>query len=326
MQSPTTSLSQRTKVLETGDQRAALHLRQALDRGEFELHYQPIISLISGTIVEFEALVRWHHPVRGLVGPAEFIPVAEETGLIIPLGRWVLREACAQLRRWQDQEFHDGSLVMSVNLSGKQFAQRNLADDIAETLRDTGVSPHSLNLEITESAIIEDAEAANTTLSRLNQLGVHVSTDDFGTGYSSLSYLYRFPISRLKIDRSFICDMQTNGKNAEIVRTIVMLGSSLGLQVVAEGVENAEHLAFLQELWCPYAQGFFFSKPVPHEAAAALLRGSPSPPVRSLRALGDRLKVEDERAAQRKDQRSTKAAARCEPRRRRRISNSAGRK
>jgi EAL domain-containing protein (putative c-di-GMP-specific phosphodiesterase class I) len=178
-----------------------------------------------------------------------------------------------QLKRWQDSGFHDGSLIMSVNLSVKQFAQRDLADHVAQILWETGVNPHSLNLEITESAIVENAEAAHAILSRLKELGVRLSTDDFGTGYSSLSYLYRFPIDRLKIDRSFIHDMQTHTKNSEIVRTIVMLGNSLGLQVVAEGVEDVQQLAFLRELGCPFAQGFLFSQPVPHDAAAALLQG-----------------------------------------------------
>jgi Amt family ammonium transporter len=246
-------------------------LRRALERGEFELHYQPIISLDSGGVVEFEALVRWRHPQRGLLSPVEFVPVAEETGVVLQLGLWVLREACTQLKKWQDEGLHDGSLGMSVNISVKQLAQEDFAAHVSEILAVTGINPSRLNLEITESAIAQNAQAAHAMLSSLKDLGVGLSTDDFGTGYSSLSYLHRFPISGLKIDRSFIRNIEANGESAEIVRSIAMLGNSLSLNVIAEGVENAEQVKFLQTLGCQHAQGFFFSKPVPSEEAGTLL-------------------------------------------------------
>jgi diguanylate cyclase (GGDEF)-like protein/PAS domain S-box-containing protein len=249
-------------------------LRRAMERAEFEVYYQPIVAMTNRTIVAFEALVRWHHPIRGLVGPAEFIPVAEETGLILPLGIWVLRQACFQLRKWLDQGLNCGALGVSVNLSVKQFAQPDLVDVVTQTLHDSQLPARCLNLEITESALVENAPVAHATLSRLKELGVGLSTDDFGTGYSSLSYLHRFPISCLKIDRSFIGSMDTNADSAEIVRSILMLGNSLGLDVIAEGVETNEQVQILRELGCQQAQGFLFSRPVTSKEAAVLLSES----------------------------------------------------
>ncbi len=251
-------------------------LRLALDRSELEVYYQPIISLTNNCIVGFEALLRWNHPTRGRIAPSEFVPIAEETGLIIPIGRWVLREACDELRKWNDLGLDASHLVMSVNLSVKQFSQPDLANDVAQTLRAAGVPAHCLNLEITESAIVENAEAAHSLLAALKEVGVTLSTDDFGTGYSSLSYLHRFPIDRLKIDRSFVCDLIEHSQNAEIVRTIITLGASLGMEVVAEGIETVEQLEFLRKHGCPYGQGFLFSEPVPGRAAAMMLERKPT--------------------------------------------------
>ena len=250
-------------------------LRWAIERGEFRLHYQPIITLESGAITGFEALIRWQHPERGLVSPAEFIPIAEETGWIVPIGRWVLREACAQLARWQAEVGGYPPLNMSVNLSGKQFSQPDLIRVIQEILEQTGVAPSCLKLEITESAIMENAQAVTDRLLQLRALGLRLGLDDFGTGYSSLSYLHRFPLDRLKIDRSFIARLMEGGENLEIVRTIVALGKNLGMEVVAEGVEEIEQLAELRGLNCQHGQGFYFARPMAADAALDLLRSAP---------------------------------------------------
>jgi len=254
---------------------ALLHLetdlRRAIERQEFRLHYQPIISLDSGMISGFEALVRWQHPERGLVSPAEFIPMAEETGLIVAIGSWVICEACRQMHVWQVQFPADLPLAISVNISGKQFSQPDLSEQIERILQETNLDPRSLKLEITESAIVENAEAATVMLARLRQLGIQLYMDDFGTGYSSLSYLHRFPTDMLKIDRSFVSRMSFDNENAEIVRTIVTLAHNLGMSVTAEGVETAEQLALLKALKCEYGQGYFFSKPMDSEAATALI-------------------------------------------------------
>jgi diguanylate cyclase (GGDEF)-like protein/PAS domain S-box-containing protein len=247
-------------------------LRRGLERQEFQLHYQPIVLLKTGEINGFEALIRWQHPQRGLVSPAEFIPVAEETGLIVPIGWWVLREACRQLRCWQMQFPKSTSLVMSINLSAKQFAQPNLVEEITQILQQTEVPANSLKLEITESVIMDNAELATTMLFQLQALGIRLSIDDFGTGYSSLAYLYRFPTHTLKIDRSFINKIDRDSEQFEIVRTIVTLAANLGMDVVAEGVETLKHLAQLKALNCESGQGYLFSKPVDSQAAAKLLQ------------------------------------------------------
>jgi diguanylate cyclase (GGDEF)-like protein len=245
-------------------------LRRAMEREEFCVHYQPIVSLETEALVGFEALVRWNHPERGLVPPDEFIPLAEETGLITEIGSWVLREACTQLRAWQSALGRE-SLTMSVNLSGKQLTQSDLIQQIQNTLAQTGLDPTWLRLEITESVVMENAELATNTLLQLRQLGVHLRIDDFGTGYSSLSYLHRFPVNTLKIDRSFIGRMAKDDENSEIVRTICTLANNLGMEVVAEGVETLEQLELLRSLRCEYGQGYFFSKPVDAEKATALV-------------------------------------------------------
>ena len=248
-------------------------LRRAVERGELRLHYQPIVSLADESIIGFEALVRWQHSKRGLVSPMDFIPIAEETGLIVPIGRWVLREACRQMREWQRHAAAEFPLFMSVNLSGKQFVQPDLLGQIIRTLEETGLDPRRLKLEITESVVMDNIEAAVETLRELRALGVEVSIDDFGTGYSSLSYLHRLPVDTLKVDRSFVSRMASNNENSEIVRTIVTLAQSLDLKVVAEGVETVEQLAQLQTLRCEGGQGYLFSKPLHAAAAGALLAG-----------------------------------------------------
>jgi diguanylate cyclase (GGDEF)-like protein len=246
-------------------------LRRAIERNEFILHYQPIVALETGAISGFEALIRWQHPERGFVSPEEFIPIAEETGLIIPVGQWVLRQACRQIHEWQVQFPQYPPLQVSVNLSSKQFITSNLSEQVRQILKETGVEPHSLKLEITESMVMENFETAIEMLNQLRTLGIELSIDDFGTGYSSLSYLHRFPISTLKIDRSFVSRMSDNNENAEIVRTIVMLARSLKMDVVAEGVETQDQLAQLAMLECEYGQGYYFAKPLDGEGAGKLL-------------------------------------------------------
>jgi len=245
-------------------------LRRALARSEFKVYYQPIISLESWRIAGFEALLRWVHPEQSFISPLKFIPVAEETGLIIPVGYWVLREACEQMRSWQKEFPSTPPLSISVNLSGKQFAQPGLIDRIKEILAQTGIDPGSLKLEITESAIIDNTETAAAMLKQIKALGIKVSLDDFGTGYSSLSYLHRFPIDTLKIDRSFVTRMNLP-KNSEIVRTIVTLASNLGMDVIAEGVETGDQIVQLTGMNCEYVQGYLFSQPIDSESARRLL-------------------------------------------------------
>jgi diguanylate cyclase (GGDEF)-like protein/PAS domain S-box-containing protein len=261
-------------------------LRRAVERNEFQVFYQPVFSLDSaqsGAGAEgreqqcpcgFEALVRWQHPERGLVVPADFISVAEETNLILPIGRHVLNEACRQMRAWQEQFPQARPLTISVNLSSKQFAEPDLIEHVKLALEESGLDPRSLELEITESMVMEDTKAAVEMLNQLRALGVRLSIDDFGTGYSSLSYLHRFPVGTLKIDRSFVSRMDGNG-NSEIVGTIVMLARSLDMATVAEGVETAEQLEQLRSLECEYFQGFLFSQPVTAEKATRLLAGEP---------------------------------------------------
>ncbi len=245
-------------------------LKRSLKRQEFQLSYQPIVSLKSGSITGFEALVRWHHPIHGIVYPAEFIALAEETGLIVPLGYWVLREACRQMKIWQVQ-FPETPLTISVNISGRQFLQSDLVAQISQILQETGLEPRSLGLEITESAIMENTEAAALMLLQLRDLGVRLYMDDFGTGYSSLSYLHRFPIDTLKIDRSFINNVDVDTEKIEIIRTVVALAWNLGMDVVAEGVETNKQMNQLKALKCEFGQGYFFSKSLDSEMAGALI-------------------------------------------------------
>ena len=245
---------------------AALH--RAVERQEFRLFYQPIVSLETGRIAGFEALLRWEHPERGLVAPDEFIPVAEDLGLIIPLGQWALREACRQLRAWQ-MEFVDlRPLTVSVNLSGRQFAHSELLTVVDHALKETGLEASSLKLEITESVMMDNTELSSALLLDLKARHIDTCMDDFGTGYSSLSFLQQYPVNILKIDRSF---MGLGKESVEIVRTIVTLAHNLGKHVIAEGVETAEHDALLRSLHCEYGQGYFFSKPIDGTAARLLL-------------------------------------------------------
>jgi diguanylate cyclase (GGDEF)-like protein/PAS domain S-box-containing protein len=247
-------------------------LRRAIERQEFFIEYQPIMSLHTHSLIGFEALVRWQHPERGLISPEQFISVAEEAGLIVPIGDWVLREACFQMSKWREEFPSNPALFMSVNLSPRQFLYAGLFEQIIRTLEITGLDAHSLKLEITESALMENIESVSRLLKRLRLLGVELSIDDFGTGYSSLSYLSRLPINTLKVDRSFVKQMSGNSENKEIVRTVVLLGRSLGMQVIAEGVEDEKQLEQLRELGCDNAQGYLFSMPLAAEAAGQLIK------------------------------------------------------
>nr|WP_155750618.1 EAL domain-containing protein [Scytonema sp. UIC 10036] len=247
-------------------------LRRGIDLEELYLVYQPIVSLITEKIAGFEALVRWNHPKYGFVPPLEFVSVAEETGLIIPLGKWIFQVACRQLSIWQAQFPASPPLMMSINLSGQQLTQPDLVEYVEQSLKKTGLDGRSVKLEITESVAMKDVEAAISVMLRLRSLNLRLSIDDFGTGYSSLSYLHRFPVNTLKIDRSFVSRMEDTDEDAAIVQTIVMLSHSLGMDIVAEGVETVEQKAKLQALNCEYGQGYFFSKPVDSNTATALLQ------------------------------------------------------
>jgi PAS domain S-box-containing protein len=245
-------------------------LRRALELGEFRVHYQPIVSLQSGKITGFEALSRWERP-EGLVPPAHFIQIAEETGIILPMNRLLLREACLQLRAWHSQFPCDPPLVISVNVTPKEFAQQDLAAQIGTILGEVGIDPSSVDVEITETIVMADPQRSSLVLSELKSLGVHLSIDDFGTGYSSLSRLQGFPVDTLKIDRAFISKMDTDSETSEIVRIIIMLAHNLGLRVVAEGAENAAQVSLLKQMKCELVQGYFFARPGDHAAAQALL-------------------------------------------------------
>jgi diguanylate cyclase (GGDEF)-like protein len=249
-------------------------LRRALDRNEFELHYQPILHADTGRIRSFEALIRWRHPTRGLISPADFIPVAEETGLIIPLGNWVIFEACRQMAEWHNMIGSD-SVDINVNLSGKQFSQADIVERVTSALRQNQLAPQHLILEITESVVMENPEATITMLRKLKELGVQLNIDDFGTGYSSLAYLQRFPIDTMKIDKSFVARMIESPENAEIVRTIVDLAHNLNMRVTAEGIETAEQLSQLQGMSCENVQGYFLSRPIDGKTATEYLRNGP---------------------------------------------------
>lgn len=246
-------------------------LRGAIDREELRVYYQPTISLESGCITGFEGLVRWQHPVRGLIPPIDFLPNAEETGLIIEIDRWVLTQACRQMRQWQDSFPSARKLRISVNLSCKQFMQPDLVDHVRKALAETRLAPRSLRLEITETAVMEDSERAMKILEELKGLGIEVSLDDFGTGYSSLSYIHQFPVATLKIDRSFI-NRIGGPEKGEIVRAVVTMARNLGMEVIAEGVETLEQLIALRAIACDQAQGYYFSKPVTSEVAATLIQ------------------------------------------------------
>ncbi len=246
-------------------------LRRAVERQELLLHYQPIIELETGELVGFESLLRWQHPRHGLLQPADFIPLAEETGMIVPIGWWVLREACTQMRRWIAAYPLHESLTVSVNLSARQFAQPDLVQQIDSILAETRCPARALKLEITESVVMRDARQAAAMLNSLKERGIGLCIDDFGTGYSSLSYLNSFPIDTLKIDRSFVSQVDHDGSTIELIETIVALSRVLGMSAVAEGVETPEQLELVRRLGSQYAQGFFFAVPLDIEQAEALL-------------------------------------------------------
>jgi EAL domain-containing protein (putative c-di-GMP-specific phosphodiesterase class I) len=264
--------SDRTLILENA-------LRRALERNQLSLHYQPQMSLITGQIVGAEALLRWHHPELGAVSPAEFIPVAETTGLIVAMGEWVLRTAMQQLKTWLAEGLPP--LTMAVNLSSVQFRHVDLPESVTTILQEAQVPAHLLELELTESVAMNDPLAAIEVMNQLHERGVRMSIDDFGTGYSSLSYLKRFPVYKLKIDQSFVRDLTDDSEDRAIVVAIIGLARSLGFQTIAEGVETEGQLTFLREQGCDEAQGYWHSKPVPAAAFEAFVRQrlSRAPPV-----------------------------------------------
>jgi diguanylate cyclase (GGDEF)-like protein len=245
-------------------------LRHALERGEFLLHYQPKVEVASGMITGLEALLRWKHPVRGLVPPMDFIPLAEETGLIVPIGEWVLATACAQNKAWQDQGLT--TLGIAVNLSARQFADSMLLPKLTQIIHSSGLAPSSLELEITESVVMSHGESAVAVLDKLKSIGVRIAIDDFGTGYSSLAYLKRFPIDTIKVDRTFICDIPGDSGDMKITRAIIAMAHSLKLKVVAEGVETADQLKFLRAQRCDAVQGYFLYRPLPEDEVADALK------------------------------------------------------
>ena len=246
-------------------------LRHAIDREEFSLAFQPVVNLTSEKVIGFEALVRWDHPEHGFIPPGDFIPIAEETKVIVPIGRWVLRQACVQARQWRDR-FPAANLSMSVNISPAQFTDPDLISDIRGILRETDYKGENLKLEITEGAIMENPHEVTNRLVQLKKLGIQFHVDDFGTGYSSLSHLHRFPIDALKVDRSFVISMAESADNQEIVRTIIALAHNLKLDTVAEGVETKKDMEQLRQLKCDHAQGYYFSRPMDPRAALAYLK------------------------------------------------------
>ncbi len=247
-----------------------IDLRKALQQQEFIVHYQPIVAIATGNIVGFEALVRWLHPQQGLISPATFIPIAEETGLISQIGHWVLHQACQQLQQWQDEKLTTFPLTMSVNVSAHQFAQADLVEQIDHILAATQLTPQQLKLEITESAIMENAQAAGSILQALRKQQIQLSIDDFGTGYSSLSYLHSFPVDTLKIDRSFIKQMGEHSDSLGLVPLIINIAQKMGMTVVAEGIETQTQLDHLKALNCDFGQGFLFFKPLEPDKVSAL--------------------------------------------------------
>jgi diguanylate cyclase (GGDEF)-like protein/PAS domain S-box-containing protein len=245
-------------------------LRHAIEHDEFVLHYQPKVNLATGTISGVEALIRWRHPLRGLLYPSQFISVAEEFGLIVPIGRWVLREGCRQAKAWQDSGLPP--MQIAINVSAVELRTKNFAEGVRTVLKETGLEPRYLELELTETFLMQDTQSTAVVLEALKDMGVQIALDDFGTGYSSLSYMRRFPIDTLKIDQSFVRNLATNADDASIVSAVINMGSSLHMRVVAEGIETLEQLAMLREQRCPEGQGFYFSRPVIAEDIAPLLK------------------------------------------------------
>lgn len=239
-----------------------IDLRGALERTQLDLAYQPIMDLPTGDIVGMEALLRWQHPHHGIIYPSQFIPLAEETGLIVPIGLWTLETACRQFQTWHTSGALPSLRSISVNLSGKQFANPDLVSTVQRIIEHTGIAPQHLELELTESVVMGQADHAVATLRQLKALGVQLAIDDFGTGYSSLSYLHQFPIDTLKVDRSFVSAMHNNYKHVEIVRTIIALSQNLAMSVIAEGIETTEQAAVLRDMGCDYGQGYHFARPL----------------------------------------------------------------
>jgi EAL domain-containing protein (putative c-di-GMP-specific phosphodiesterase class I) len=246
-------------------------LRRALERREFALYYQPKVDLESGKMIGAEALIRWQHPAGPIVPPERFVPVAEDSGLIVPIGQWVLEEACRQAAEWQAAGL--SPVPIAVNISALEFRSRGFLDGVRRILRDTGLDPHLLELELTESVLMESVAARAGMLRELKRMGVGLAVDDFGTGYSSLSYLTRFPIDTLKVDQSFVREIRSGREASPIITAVISMGKSLHHRVVAEGVETREQLAFLQSQHCEEGQGYHFSPPLPATAFAPLLRG-----------------------------------------------------
>jgi EAL domain-containing protein (putative c-di-GMP-specific phosphodiesterase class I) len=246
-------------------------LRTALENGEFQLFYQPIISMQSNQVVSFEALIRWFHPQRGLLMPGDFLSIAEESGLILPLGKWILDEACQQIMKWHRKYPSLQNVSINVNVSNRQFSQPNFVDDVIKTLQISGLRADSLRLEITESVLISNFAAANKVFTQLRNLGVQLQIDDFGSGYSALGYLQHFPISAVKIDKSFIDEMGKGHRGTELIRAIVSMTRELGMDAIAEGIETNEQLNGLKSLACGFGQGFLLSKPLDQEAAGRIL-------------------------------------------------------
>lgn len=247
-------------------------LRGALGRDEFILHFQPKVSLADGSISGLEALLRWNHPELGLVSPADFIPMLEETGLIIPVGEWVIRKVCETLKSWEDN--HLAVVPIAINLSARQLQVKGLAKIVKQILEEYGINPALLELELTESVLMIEPESAVEILREIKSYGIGLSVDDFGTGYSSLAYLKRFPIDTLKIDRMFIKDITSNHEDAAITRAVIVLAHELDLNVIAEGVETVDQLEMLVEHGCDHIQGYLFSKPVTRDACAAMIKSS----------------------------------------------------
>jgi EAL domain-containing protein (putative c-di-GMP-specific phosphodiesterase class I) len=249
-------------------------LRHAMAEKEFRLHYQPIVELATGRLVGLEALLRWRHPRQGLLFPSDFIPVAEEIGLMLPLGYWVLTEACQQLRKWQAQFPLMPPLIVSVNISPRQFTDPDMVAEIERILKESDLDPRSLRLEVTESVIVDGADSVRGILARLRSAGVRLYIDDFGTGYASLSYLHRFAFDAVKVDRSFTSGLVGENESAAIVKSIATLAQGLGISVIAEGVDTGEQLTVLRGLRCEMAQGNYFSEPLDPELASALIAGA----------------------------------------------------
>jgi EAL domain-containing protein (putative c-di-GMP-specific phosphodiesterase class I)/uncharacterized protein YlxP (DUF503 family) len=249
-------------------------LRRALERNEFRLHYQPKVNLRTGAITGAEALLRWAHPTRGLLPPNDFIPIAEASGLILPIGHWVLRQACIQAREWADDGLPE--MTMAVNVSAMEFRDEKFLSGVMRILAEAGLTPRLLELELTETVLMKHAESTTSILQALKKAGVKIAVDDFGTGYSSLSYLRRFPIDALKIDQSFVTEIAIAGDERVIVTAVIAMARSLGLRVIAEGVETREELLLLRNLQCDEAQGYYFSKPVTSQQFSSLARSSRS--------------------------------------------------